>query len=342
MSKNICPGQIIFILFLSILMMILSACSSTSGPVQETSKPAVSSSPVERPASTVDRLTVIPAGATKITPGMDILPPVLHSDKYFQPVPLGSGVNTAGGEDSAFVTPDGKNLYFFFTPDVSTPAEKQLLDKVTGIYVSQKQRDTWNQAERIFLQDRNKLALDGCVFVQGDQMWFGSAREGNYRSIDIWIADFKEGQWINWQNAGQKLNVDYEVGEFHITADGNELYFHSGRAGGKGGYDIWVSQKINGEWQSPVNIESVNSPETEGWPFVTVDGKELWFTRFYKGSPAIFKSTKGVGGWGEPELVLSQFAAEPSMDTEGNLYFTHHFFKDNKMLEADIYVAYRK
>jgi len=35
-------------------------------------------------------------------------------------------------------------------------------------------------------------------------------------------------------------------------------------------------------------------------------------------------------------------ATEPSLDNEGNTYFTHHFFRDGVMLEADIYVAYRK
>ena len=45
-------------------------------------------------------------------------------------------VNTAGAEDSPFVTPDGQTLYFFFTPDVRVPAEQQLLDGVTGIWVT--------------------------------------------------------------------------------------------------------------------------------------------------------------------------------------------------------------
>jgi hypothetical protein len=51
----------------------------------------------------------------------------------------------------------------------------------------------------------------------------------------------------------------------------------------------------------------------------------------------------GDGSWGEPEEMISNFAGEPTLDDEGNLYFVHHFFsQDGKMLEADIYVAYRK
>jgi len=47
-----------------------------------------------------------------------------------------SGVNTPGGEDSPFITPDGATLYFFLTPDVSIPVERQLFDGVTGIWAS--------------------------------------------------------------------------------------------------------------------------------------------------------------------------------------------------------------
>ena len=35
--------------------------------------------------------------------------------------------------------------------------------------------------------------------------------------------------------------------------------------------------------------------------------------------------------------MTSRFAGEPSLDNEDNVYFTHHFFKDGKMIEADIY-----
>ncbi len=290
----------------------------------------------------VCRESKIPAGQVKMTPETDAHPPILHSDEYEEPVPLPYPVNTAGGEDSAFITPDGNTLYVWFTPDVTVPPEEQLLDDVTGVYVSRKVNGEWQQPERVWLQDPCHLALDGCVFVEGDEMWFCSGREGNYRELDMWIAEFSDGSWTNWRNAGQKLNVNYEIGEMHITADGKEMYFHSDRAGGKGQRDIWVTRKVDGVWQEPENVEAVNTAGHEGWPFVTQDGNELWFTRTHMGTPAIFRSKKVDNEWQEPELIISQFAAEPSLDNEGNIYFTHHFFRDGIMLEADIYVAYRK
>lgn len=297
-------------------------------------------SPQETP--TIARESVVPEAAVKMTPEVDLYPPILHSDEWSQPVPLGVGVNTAGGEDSPFILPDGETLYFFFTPNVTVPAEGQVLDGVTGIYVSTKLNGEWTTAERVVLQDAGKLALDGAEFVQDDVMWFASAREG-YTGVNLFTAEFKDGEWTNWKYVGDKLMKEYEVGEMHITADGAELYFHSLRSGGKGQCDIWVSRNGNGEWQPPENVEAVNTQETDGWPFISQDGTELWFTRTYKGSPAVYRSTKLNGEWQEPELILSQFAGEPTLDNEGNLYFVHHFFNEaGEMVEADIYVAYKK
>lgn len=228
--------------------------------------------------------------------------------------------------------PDGNTLYFWFTPDVQVPVEGQLTDGVTGIYVSKKVNGEWGEPERIILQDPGKLALDGAVFVQENTMWFASAREG-YTGMHWFTAEFKDGKWQDWEYAGDKLNKEYEIGEMHITADGNELYFHYPRVEP---YDIWVTRKADGKWQEPEEVQVVNSEETDGWPFVTQDNKELWFTRFYEGSPAIFRSKKINGKWQEPELIISQFAGEPSLDNTGNIYFTHHFYENGKMIEADI------
>ena len=73
-----------------------------------------------------------------MTPKADLYPLILHSGEWSHPVPLGVGVNTAGDEDFPLILLDGETLYFFFTPNVTVPAEMQVLDDVTGIYVSTK------------------------------------------------------------------------------------------------------------------------------------------------------------------------------------------------------------
>ena len=153
--------------------------------------------------------------------------------------------------------------------------------------------------------------------------------------VHWFTAEYQNGKWGDWVNAD--FNPAYQVGELHVSPDGNELYFHSGRPGGKGGLDIWVSKKVSGEWGEPENVAAVNTERDDGWPALSPDGQELWLTRDY----GIWRSKKAGGEWQEPELVVSPLAGEATIDGAGNVYFTHHFFKDDKMVEADIYVAYK-
>ena len=76
-------------------------------------------------------------------------------------------------------------------------------------------------------------------------------------------------------------------------------------------------------------------------PFKYLEAKN-WILRRYLGSPALLRSKWSGNGWREPELIISQFATEPTLDNAGNLYFVHHFIENGRILDADIYVAYRK
>jgi hypothetical protein len=245
--------------------------------------------------------------------------------------------------------PDNQTLYFFFTPDVSLPPEKQVLDGVTGIWVTHLSGEAWSEPERVRLSDPCKLALDGCEFVLGDLMYFCTTREG-YTGVQWFSAVLKNGLWQDWCFAGDELKQsEYEVGELHITADGQELYFHSRRSGGYGGLDLWVSQKTPNGWGEPVNLGAlVNTSADEGWPYVSMNGQELWFNgQSMKGrpGPAVFRSLRQPdGSWGAAEEIVSTFAGEPTLSGDGKmLYFVHHFYTADlkQMLEADIYVTTR-
>ena len=228
-------------------------------------------------------------------------------------------------------------MYFVFVKDVREPVHIQIRDVVNGIWVSKFVNGEWQEPELVLLQKPGKLALNGCTFVRGKSMLFCSAREG-YTGVHWFSAEYKNGKWVNWKNAD--FDPEYDVGELHIHGD--ELYYHSLKEGGKGGSDIWMLTEVDGKWVNPVNVEVLNSEENEGMPYITPDGNELWFNRRYLGSPAVYRSKKINNVWQEPELIVSQFAGEPTLDRDGNLYFVHHYYEDGVMIEADIYVAYRK
>jgi hypothetical protein len=284
----------------------------------------------------VDRIGSIPPDRIKITPSLDPNPPILHSDEFHPPVPL-PGISTAGGEDSPFIPSDGGELYFFFVGDVRQDASLQILDPVNGIWRSIRSGGTWQDPELVWLQAYGKLALNGCPWVEGEMMIFCTAREG-YAGLSWFQARRSGSGWTDWEVMG--FPPEHEVGELHLLGD--ELYFGSARPGGKGGQDIWMLTRSDGDWIDPVNLEAVNTPADETRPYLTPDGQELWFTREHQGSPAVFRSRRMDGAWQPEEIIISRFAGEPTLDAQGNLYFVHHFYEDGTMLEVDIYVAYRR
>ncbi len=283
-----------------------------------------------------NRYASIPALAPKYTPQNDTHPPVLHSGEWLQPVSMPGPINTAGAEDSPFVTADGQSFFFFFTPDLRLPVTQQLGDGVTGIWWSSRTENGWSDPVRIQLGSNE--SLDGCEFVLGDTMWFCSARAGNYRGVDIYTARCADGGWTDVRNAGRLINQVFQVGEMTITPDNATMYYGSNG-------EVWALDKVSGNWTNPHPVPGIQITSGENQPFVTPDGRQLWFTGDSKlgyPGPALFRAVWNGTGWSTPVEVVSQFAGEPALDAAGNLYFVHHYLDGNGSLaEADIYVAYR-
>ncbi len=292
------------------------------------------------------RTESIPENAIKMTPAMDYFPPVVHSEEYEDPLPLPDPVNTAGIEDAPVITADGTTFIFFFTPDGNIPVRNQILDGVSGIWWCMWDSSAWTEPKRAQLAGPNELHLDGPFAIQKNILWFGSARVENYGELDIWTAELFQGDWRNWQNAGEQINLDFDAGELYLTADGQKLFFGAPENEG-GDLDLWLIIRDNQTWSEPVNLgPTINSSQTEYQPYISPNGSQLWFTRYsslgYRGT-AVFRSIRSGETWSEPEEMVSNYVGDPGLDAAGNLYFTHLFYdEEGNKIEADIYVAYRR
>jgi hypothetical protein len=216
-----------------------------------------------------------------------------------------------------------------------------LTDGVTGIWVSRKENGVWGEAEIVDLTTLGP-SLDGCAYVSEEEIWFCSARMGNYMNIDFWKGTLTEDGVVDIKNRGEELNTEVIVGDLDVSQDGDTIYYHRDVVEGFGGQDIYVVNREGDGWGEPENVEILNTPDHDGYPYLSPDEDELWLNRWYMGSPGSFRSKLVEGEWSEAQLIASSFAGEPNLDAEGNLYFTHHYYQDGQMLEADIYVANRK
>jgi len=137
-------------------------------------------------------------------------------------------------------------------------------------------------------------------------------------------------------NLGPPVNTQDSDGSPHISPEGLSLYFSSGRPGGSGVADLWVSKRETPDdnWGTPVNLGSTVNSSADDWaPSLSPNGLELFFTSKRPGGPGGFSDIWLVrratleDDWGEPEplganINTSDFEGHPSISADGlELYF---------------------
>ncbi len=92
---------------------------------------------------------------------------------------------------------------------------------------------------------------------------------------------FGNSEWSEPVNLGAPINSSVNDMNASLSPDELSLYFVSGRAGGLGGVDIWVSRRASPDspWEQPVNLgPNVNSAGLEASPVLSPDGHLLFFS----------------------------------------------------------------
>jgi len=127
------------------------------------------------------------------------------------------------------------------------------------------------------------------------------------------------------------VNIQDSDGSPNISPDGLSLYFQSGRLGGSGNADLWVTTREtpDDDWGTPLNLGStVNSTDDDWAPSLSPNGLELYFTSNRPGGPGgfsdIWLTTRATkeDDWGEPEplgpnINTSDFDGHPSISSDG-------------------------
>jgi len=148
-------------------------------------------------------------------------------------------------------------------------------------------------------------------------------------------------------NLGPIVNSSSDDAGLCISADALSLFFTSDRAGGSGGYDLWVTTRATteAEWGPPANLGStVNSAANETGPSISSDSLALyfaegpWFTSVPRpdglGSSDLWVTKRATpdGVFGEPVNlgpVVNSSAYEgcPSISSNG---LALYFFSDRE------------
>jgi Tol biopolymer transport system component len=212
------------------------------------------------------------------------------SDPWDAPVNLGPTINSSYDDAAPSISADGLTLYFNS-------------DRSGGyggwdIWVTTRQNteDEWGtpiNPGSIVNSPYKDVAPS--ITADGLSLFFVSDRSGGSGNSDIWVTTRAtiSDDWGSPVNLSPTVNSSSFDATPSISADGLLLFFQSNRAGGYGGFDIYVSRRAteNDPWGEPVNLgPTVNSSNFEGNPSISADGSSLYFF------------TKRSGGSGNGDL----------------------------------------
>ena len=150
----------------------------------------------------------------------------------------------------------------------------------------------WSAPENLGpVVNSSALDMNAGLSADGHDLYFVSTRPDGLGGNDIWVSHRRclQCPWETPENLGTPINTSTNEGAPTLADDGRMLFFYSGRSGGQGGSDIYVSHRIStgadGDvWGDPVNLgPDVNSAVNEqGAYYVRGDGEgtaTLYFNR---------------------------------------------------------------
>jgi hypothetical protein len=211
-------------------------------------------------------------------------------DDWGPPVNLGPTVNTPSLEGHGCISADGLTLYFCS----NRPGGFGSYD----LWVTTRAIKAENWCTPVNLGptvNSSTYAMESSISPDGLTLWFESPRPGGLGGADVWMTTRPtiSDPWGPPVNLGPPVNGAFDDGDPSISDDGRILFFTSGRPGGYGSYDLWVSTRktTHDQWGTPVNLgRSVNQTYNELGANISPDGRTLYF------------NSNRAGGYGSYDL----------------------------------------
>lgn len=222
---------------------------------------------------------------------------------------LGKNVNTNFNDIRPLVSEDEETIVFV--------SQLRFYD---GIFSSKKRDGRWLPARNITLDFKSTSPLLPVYLTKDGNTLYLMRNDQDI--FNLYTSRFDNGVWGPPEKLNGNINSNWAETNACVSDDGKTLYFTSNRPGGYGGFDIYKSSiDAEGKWGEAVNLgPEINTAFDETTPFITEDGKNLYFSskgHFNIGGFDIFISNKlGDNAWSKPENL-----GFPFNTTDDDIFF---------------------
>jgi len=253
------------------------------------------------------------------------------SPRPYSIVNMGSAINSPQDDYAPVLTADENEMVFTTRrqDDNTSPDVADDNKYYEDVFISIREGGQWKTARNIGPPINTKFHNSNLALSPDGSLLFIRNDDGNG---DIYVSEKKkDGTWGEPEPLPGVVNSSAIESSVSITADENTLYFASDRPGGFGGFDIYVCTKDSrGEWTRVTNLgPKINTEHDEDGPFISYDGKTLYFSsEAHKsmGGFDIFRSElldAKKNDWSEPENI-----GYPINTPDDDIYFS--ISKDGK------------
>ncbi len=178
-------------------------------------------------------------------------------------------------------SPNQKRLYFISNQSLDGEKTKEDIDIW---YIERKSISSkWSKPINLGLPINSLLNEYYASFTNNGTLYFASkdkTKDAPRYAFDIYRSEYKNGEFLKPEILPESINTNRYEADVFISPDESYMIFCSIRKNGNGRGDLYISFKDeNGNWTEAINMgKSINTEKHELCPFVSADGKYLFYT----------------------------------------------------------------
>ena len=212
-----------------------------------------------------------------------------EKNRWSKPVNITPELESDGDHYISCLADDGNTLYMSKDDDVES-----------DIYLSRYDGTKWSAAERLpDIINTGYWESHAFVTDDGSTMVFSSDRPGGMGGLDLYIS-YKNnmGEWGQPVNLGPEINTPFNEDRAFLIDNGNKIFFCSQGHYNMGGFDLFRSEKAQGDnWSKPENL---------GYPLNTSDD-DIFFMPVDNGNSGYIPLHRKGKGYGKEDIYLIKF-----------------------------------
>ena len=242
---------------------------------------------------------------------------LLKADTKYTRVRLSGDLNSGYDDYNVLIANGGKTLYFTSRRSNTTGGG---LNPDDQLFYEDIYRMTWDEELGIWDDVTNKLGklnsagFEALHYISQDTLsgiitWNNTKMDIRKTTRSSDICEVKKNNKGGWNTPkvikNKSINTSFYDGTATLTSDGNAMYFMSDRKGEKSFTDIYYVEKVGKTWGKAIVLpENINTKGKETTPFVTPDGKYLFFSSdghsSMGGLDVFVCKSLGGGLWSDP------------------------------------------